>query len=89
VDNSHRTLHGALLDAHLLANVYLAMTRAQNALALDDTSPGVGIVLVDLMSPDEASLPLRVVSASEEELAAHEDFMRRVAKASGGRVLWQ
>jgi DNA polymerase-3 subunit epsilon len=90
VDNSHRALHGALLDARILADVYLAMTGGQNALALDDgVRPAVvlGSGAVSVALPPRVSL--RVVSTTTDEQAAHEDFMKTVQKASGGKVLWQ
>jgi DNA polymerase III subunit epsilon len=89
VDNSHRALHGALLDARILADVYLAMTGGQNALALDEgVRPQVSPIngAVSGVLPQQVSL--LVVSATNEELAAHEDFMKLVRKASGGAVQW-
>ena len=90
IDNSRRELHGALLDAQILADVYLAMTGGQAALALGDapalrSSDGAGLVRA-LVRP---LVPLRVVVASEEELQAHELMLGIIAKASGGRCLWQ
>jgi len=91
IDNSHRTLHGALLDARILADVYLAMTGGQSALALDEAVRTASPLLAAAAATVTvtASVPLRVVSASDEEAAAHEEFMQRVAKASGGKVVWQ
>lgn len=91
IDNSHRTLHGALLDARILADVYLAMTGGQSALALDEAVRTASPLLAATAATVTvtASVPLRVVSASDEEAAAHEEFMQRVAKASGGKVVWQ
>jgi DNA polymerase III subunit epsilon len=91
IDNSHRALHGALLDARILADVYLAMTGGQNALTFDEAArPAVNAGNVGVTS---AVLPprvsLRVVPATSEELAAHEEFMSVVHKASGGKTLWQ
>jgi DNA polymerase-3 subunit epsilon len=89
IDNSHRALHGALLDARILADVYLAMTGGQNALALDD---GVRAPVPAAPGADMGALKpptsLRVVSASTDEVAAHDDFMKLLHKASGGKVLW-
>ncbi|MEO6079233.1 MAG: DNA polymerase III subunit epsilon [Steroidobacteraceae bacterium] len=90
VDNSHRQLHGALLDARILADVYLAMTGGQNALALDDgvrAMPQVAGVAMPGSLPPPSSL--RVVTADASELAAHAEFMRLLHTASGGKVLWQ
>lgn len=90
IDNSHRLLHGALLDARILADVYLAMTGGQNALALDDKARGAAAAVVAGAVPvTEVAGSLRVVQASEAEVAAHEEFMKLVAKSSGGKVVWQ
>ncbi len=90
IDNSHRELHGALLDAQILADVYLAMTGGQGALALSDTvmpSAGAeeGRTVRALVRP---SVPLRVIVATEAELAAHAAMLRIIAAASGGQCLW-
>ncbi len=87
VDNSHRELHGALLDAQLLADVYLAMTAGQGALELSsDVSPG------NHAAPGAAgALPrpsLRVRCADGAELAAHAARLAAVEKASRGSCLW-
>jgi len=87
IDNSHRTLHGALRDASLLANVYLMMTRGQDSLAIEMESPvNVG------GGPGEggAARPLqRVLAASAEELAAHEKLLDGILKESKGNCLWR
>ncbi len=88
IDNSHRQLHGALLDARILADVYLAMTGGQNALALDEAGRTSNVVSISGVTTTVAPTELRVIAASEAELAAHEDFMKQVAKSSGGKVLW-
>lgn len=87
IDNSHRTLHGALRDAELLANVYLMMTRGQDSLAIDLESPSVaagGSAESAIARP-----PLRVLRASLEELAAHEKVLDGVNKESKGKCLWR
>ncbi len=88
IDNSHRSLHGALLDARILADVYLAMTGGQRDLALEaaaqaesETGGEEGVAL-------RLERPLRVLRASDEELAAHRRYLQAIAEASGGRVLW-
>jgi len=91
IDNSHRDLHGALLDARLLADVYLAMTGGQGALALSDSamsasSPSGGRPRPALVRP---GVPLRVTMATEEEILAHESMLTTIDKASGGKCLWQ
>lgn len=90
IDNSHRDLHGALLDAQLLADVYLAMTGGQSLLALEQQG-GSGAeqagapVAAPLVRP---AGPLPVIAASAEELAAHAELTQLLQKASGGRCLW-
>jgi DNA polymerase-3 subunit epsilon len=87
VDNSGRTLHGALLDAELLADVYINLTRGQDALLMDAGShddTGVVVELVDL-----AGFALPVLSANAQELAAHEDVVNQIDKSSGGKTLWR
>lgn len=87
VDNSGRTLHGALLDAELLADVYINLTRGQDALLIDavETSAvGGSFERVDL-----SGLVLPVIAASEQELAAHEDLLNQLDKASGGKTVWR
>jgi len=83
VDNSHRELHGALLDADLLLEVYLAMTGGQGALGLGEGEQA---------KAKRAKRPrgeLVVRKASEEEEAAHERRLAALDKASGGRTLWR
>jgi DNA polymerase-3 subunit epsilon len=87
VDNSGRTLHGALLDAELLADVYINLTRGQDALLIDMADSGAigGIVTrVDL-----TAFTLPVLLASKEEAAAHEEVLKQLDKASGGKTLWR
>ena len=89
IDNSRRELHGALLDAQILADVYLAMTGGQGALALSDTVAPVGTgearTIRALVRP---SVPLVVIAATEAELAAHTAMLQIIVAASGGRCLW-
>lgn len=85
VDNSSRELHGALLDAEILADVYLLLTGGQTALSLDSNSDGSGIGLaVRRVAENRARLP--VVAASDEEAAAHEEFMAVLADKAGETV---
>lgn len=87
VDNSGRTLHGALLDAELLADVYINMTRGQDALLMDVGSAnedGVKLVQIDL-----SSFVLPVVAANAQELSAHEEVLDQIDKSSGGKTLWR
>lgn len=87
IDNSGRTLHGALLDAELLAEVYLAMTRGQESLmiALEEPAPCHDIEL------ERRSIPrnLIVLAATEEELAAHQEQVGEIDKASKGKCRWK
>lgn len=85
VNSEHRTLHGALLDAQLLADVYLAMTGGQVSLVLDDSyMPG------DEVKLDLSQLPpVPVVSASQAELAAHEAWLKAAEAIRGTPFLWQ
>jgi DNA polymerase-3 subunit epsilon len=92
IDNSHRQLHGALLDARILADVYLAMTGGQNSLALDEAGRGGGAARPLLAGAASAVPPpeaLRVIAADAAEQSAHAEFMKLLHKSSGGKVLWQ
>jgi DNA polymerase-3 subunit epsilon len=85
VDNSRRTLHGALLDAQLLAEVWLAMTRGQETLDIASFgAPGPAMALAD--APRRG--PLAVLRASEAERAAHAAMCERLQKDSKGKCLW-
>jgi DNA polymerase-3 subunit epsilon len=90
VDNSKRELHGALLDARILADVYLAMTGGQGALALADSDTTLRVAAGNRSArvPLRTTVPLVVVAASAAELAAHEIMLAVIGKASGGRCLW-
>ena len=87
VDNSQRDLHGALLDAGLLAEVYLRMTRGQGTLVIDESAGGEG--QVRSVQVDLSSLQLPVLRASEEECMAHADVLADIDIASGGKTLWR
>lgn len=87
IDNSNRTLHGALLDAEILADVYLAMTGGQTALMLDDA--GSGDAEVRRIQPSEDRPPLKVVMASEDELSAHRAWLALLDEQSGDGCLWR
>lgn len=87
IDNSHRTLHGALLDASLLADVYISMTRGQDSLAIDLESPASALVF---MGDDSGVRPtLGVLAASAEELTEHEKLLDGIDKESKGNTLWR
>jgi DNA polymerase-3 subunit epsilon len=90
IDNSHRELHGALLDARILADVYLAMTGGQSLLALDGAAreragAARSAQAAATVRPTE---PLRVIEASSEERAAHAELTLLLQKSSGGDCLW-
>ena len=91
VDNTKRELHGALLDAGILVDVYLAMTGGQSALALDNSAARgedsrSRVELVTLRAPGVAlSVPL----ATDDELRAHEAMLDLVSKACGGNAVWR
>lgn len=87
VDNSHRELHGALLDAGLLAEVYIRMTRGQNALVIDLHEEGPATVAETAVDLAAIALPVTVPSA--EECAAHAELIADIDKASGGRAIWR
>jgi DNA polymerase-3 subunit epsilon len=87
VDNSGRILHGALLDAELLADVYINMTRGQDALLMDSGEQqeegGLPLERMDLSGFD-----LPVLVATQQELAAHAESLQQINKACGGKVIW-
>jgi len=89
IDNSHRELHGALLDARILADVYLAMTGGQSSLALDQGGARVETLAVVSLEPLRPATPLRVIEPTTEESAAHARLLELLAKASGGHCLWR
>jgi DNA polymerase-3 subunit epsilon len=85
IDNSARTLHGALLDAQLLAEAYLAMTRGQESLAME-----VEVVCASIATDAAgAHLELIVLAATVDELAAHAQQLEAIDKASKGACLWR
>ena len=88
VDNSGRTLHGALLDAELLADVYINLTRGQDALLIaddaQDRGDGLKIAAIDL-----CGLNLPILRASEQEQVAHAELLAQIDKASGGKTIWR
>ncbi len=86
VDNSARSLHGALLDARLLAEVYLAMTRGQDSLLIE-TESAAGAVSAGL--PSDEPLELIVLRATEQELALHAAQLDDIDKASRGECVWK
>ncbi len=89
VDNTNRTLHGALIDANLLAEVYIRLTRGQDSLVMDMTEERGGKA-GDLGGPvDLSGFVLPVLAASDAELADHERVLGEIDKASGGKTIWR
>ena len=87
VDNTSRSLHGALLDAGLLAEVYIRMTRGQDSLVIDEveaTTSEVALEVVDL-----SAFPLPVIAADTAEAEAHAKLIAELDKASGGKTVWK
>lgn len=84
IDNASRTLHGALLDAELLAEVYLAMTRGQNSLSMSFVAPAASIT----QAVAQQRPPLLVSPASESELADHARVLAEIGKESRGKCVW-
>ncbi|MFM2426828.1 MAG: hypothetical protein RL707_654 [Pseudomonadota bacterium] len=87
VDNSGRTLHGALLDAELLADVYINMTRGQDALLMEVESNDELNRTTEYVELSSFQLP--VIAASEQELTQHEDVLTQLDKSSGGNTVWR
>lgn len=89
VDNTHRTLHGALLDAEILAEVYVAMTRGQESLIMELGNDGASSLEASLLTPlAEPRQAQRIVRASDEELAQHAQLLAAIQKESKGNCLW-
>jgi DNA polymerase-3 subunit epsilon len=89
VDNSKRELHGALLDAGILVDVYLAMTGGQSALALAPMSQRIVVPANAGVATVVAGIPLAVPAANLEELERHEAMLDLIHKASGGKAVWR
>ena len=88
IDNAHRELHGALLDAELLAEVYLAMTRGQESLMIGlEDEPGARET--DAAGVPVARVALKVLRASDAERQAHEAVLDDIVKANKGLCLWR
>lgn len=91
VDNTHRTLHGALMDAELLAEVYINMTRGQDALLIDSASGGEGGegAGMALEAIDFSKFNLPVLGPTPEEEEAFVKQLEGIDKASGDKTLWK
>lgn len=88
VDNTQRQLHGALLDAEILADVYLRMTGGQSSLCLDGTQDIVDVTTEKISRVSEDRPRLMVIKANEEELEAHQKRLAGLDKASDGGCVW-
>ncbi|MDR1888137.1 MAG: DNA polymerase III subunit epsilon [Zoogloeaceae bacterium] len=89
ISNAHRTLHGALLDAELLADVYLAMTRGQESLVMDLSPPSLKTHADNnTRKNDKTRPPLLVRRANDEEAALHQQVLEHIQKESNGQCLW-
>lgn len=93
IDNKHRSLHGALLDAEILAEVYLAMTGGQTSLMLELEEAAPGLVdpgtFQNTRGAASSRPRLRVIHCTDEETQAHERRLDEINKASGGKCLWE
>jgi DNA polymerase III subunit epsilon len=87
VDNTNRTLHGALLDAGLLAEVYIRMTRGQDSLVQAEPEEGSAEFAVEAV--DFSQLRLPVLAANDDEALAHAAVLAELDKASGGKTVWR
>ena len=87
VDNSGRTLHGALLDAELLADVYINLTRGQNTFLMEAVSAGQAIG--NSAGIDLSGFDLPVLLANLAEVAAHDDVLMQLDKSSSGKTVWR
>ena len=85
VANAHRTLHGAMLDAQLLAEVYLAMTRGQESLTIDIVVP---MAIVDGTLAAETLASVRVLLPSADELDLHQAYLAELQRECRGACLW-
>ena len=89
VDNSGRTLHGALLDAELLADVYINLTRGQDALVIDLSQPETDNAMDAQPTLDLRSFNLQVLTANDAERLAHDKLLLELDKASKGKTVWR
>ncbi len=86
IADAQRAVHGALLDARLLAEVYLAMTRGQETLTIDIAMPAAAVAGAEVGA---AVVPaLRILEPSAAELAAHRAYLAEVDREAGGRCIW-
>ncbi len=89
IDNTHRTLHGALLDAEILAEVYIAMTRGQKSLIMNEETGAAR--MKDIAPPPPICIPQnprQIIHASQDEQKEHEQILAAIEKESKGKCLW-
>ncbi len=90
INNSKRTLHGALLDSEILAEVYMAMTGGQTTLAFsDDSESDSKVYAADIKRIEQKTIELAVIYANKEEIAAHEAKLDLIEKKSRKTSLWR
>jgi len=91
IDNSHRELHGALLDSEILAEVYLGMTGGQSDLTLTHKQDYLttGRDNGGIRRLPENRQPFKVISVNESELAAHQEYLKTISKECGRAISWQ
>ncbi|MEP7182363.1 MAG: DNA polymerase III subunit epsilon [Betaproteobacteria bacterium] len=92
VDNAHRTLHGALLDAQLLAEVWLMLTRGQETLTIDIGAAPPSLAAGGVAMEGASAVPrsaLKVIAPNAEELAAHAEYLAALDKEAKGRCVWR
>ena len=87
VNNTHRTLHGALLDARLLAEVYIRLTRGQESLIVEHAAEDDAVA--HIQRHDYSQMVLPVLRASDAECAAHAAMLEVIDQASKGKTLWR
>lgn len=87
ISNAHRKLHGALLDAELLADVFLAMSRGQNSFSIEVDEEPVA-QFSEQVSVDVGDMTVQLLLASEEEITVHQAVLADIGKASGGACIW-
>ena len=88
ISSAHRTLHGALLDARLLADVYLAMTRGQETLSIDMGAPVMATAIDAGSAIVQTRWTLEIVQPSAEEVALHREYLEALDRESKGRCVW-
>lgn len=90
VDNSHRDLHGALLDAEILADVYLTMTGGQSSFSFTEESPAApALNVMGVLPPTPEKRNLLIIEANSEELIAHDAFLQIIEKSFRSMPLWK